>query len=316
MAFTGTASGRFQVRRLLNGETGAPGAGFWRIERPTETKPETRAGNEAVPPRDDEFQPIASRLPVDGDIAVITYGTANSAGEFSCAYQYDGTNWELAGQFIDGNLVVDGSVFSTVSLAVGIPNIDDALVWDSATAVPTIDPMWTGSGAFMGFADREGTADVVDPPLPERQEILLVGGQEDHIFFDGENLTLSGVTIEDPVILVTPQAPAFIPDDYAVGDVVSVEVNGETRLYRAIVAQTDTGSGVVSPTDPNGAMFWEDITDDVPRGPAVTVSDAAPASATEGDLWYDETIGRLFLFVAQAGQTDITVGTWADVTKN
>ena len=313
MAFTGRAGGRFQMRRVLNGETGNPGAGFWRIMRPG-NKPDgtTSPPNDSDPA---EFLNAAGREPVDGDIAVVTYAGPNNIGEFSCAFQYDAgvPEWVAAGQFIDGNLVVDGAVFSTVSLAVGIPNIDDALVWTETSNVPAIDPAWMGSGAFMGFADREG----LNPnTLADQQEILLVGGQEDHIFFDGENLTLSGVTIEDPVILVTPQAPAFIPDDYAVGDVVSVEVNGETRLYRAIVAQTDTGSGVVSPTDPNGAMFWEDITDDVPRGPAVTVSDAAPASATEGDLWYDETIGRLFLFVAQAGQTDITVGTWADVTKN
>ena len=192
----------------------------------------------------------------------------------------------------------------------GIPNIDDALVWTETSNVPAIDPEWMGSGAFMGFADCEG----LNPnTLADQQEILLVGGQEDHIFFDGENLTLSGVTIEDPVILVTPQAPAFIPQDYQVGDVVSVTdpVTGETRLYRATVAQTDTGSGVIPPPD---TMFWEDITDDVPRGPAVTVSDAAPASAEQGDLWYDETIGRLFLFVASG--TDLTMGTWADVTKN
>ena len=314
MAFTGTASGRFQVRRLLNGETGNPGAGFWRIMR-TGNKPDgtTPPPNDSVPT---EFSAVAGREPVDGDIAVVTYAGPNNVGEFSCAFQYDAgvPEWVAAGQFIDGNLVVDGAVFSTVSLAVGIPNIDDALSWDPATAVPTIDPLWEGSGAFMGFADREGANDDPDN-LPNQQEILLVGGQEDHIFFDGENLTLSGVTIEDPVILVTPQAPAFIPQDYQVGDVVSVTdpVTGETRLYRAIVEQRDTGSGVVSPPDP---MFWEDITDDVPRGPAVTVSDAAPASAEQGDLWYDETIGRLFLFVATDPATSTTEGTWADVTKN
>ena len=212
--------------------------------------------------------------------------------------------------------MVDGSVFSTVSLAVGIPNIDDALLWDPATAVPTIDPMWAGSGAFMGFANREGTANVVDPPLPDQQEILLVGGQEDHIFFDGVNLTLSGVTIQDPEIFVTPTAPEFEQQTYNVGDVVST---ADGRIFRAIMQQTDTGAGIIGPEDPNGAMFWEEITDDIPRGPVVTVSDAAPADATQGDLWYDETIGRLFLFVSRPdvmGNIDLTMGTWADVTKN
>ena len=76
MAFTGTASGRFQVRRLLNGETGNPGAGFWRIMR-TGNKPDgtTPPPNDSVPT---EFSAVAGREPVDGDIAVVTYAGPNN----------------------------------------------------------------------------------------------------------------------------------------------------------------------------------------------------------------------------------------------
>ena len=170
---------------------------------------------------------------------------------------------------------------------------------------PDLIPGQAFSGGYMGFAENtQAGSDVT-------QEILLVGDENDHLFWNGETLTLSGVTIEDPTILTTPTAPTFQQQSYAVGDVVSLDVGGEQRIYRAIVAQTVTGAGVTPPPD---AMFWEDITEDIPRGPVVTVSTASPADATQGDLWYDESIGRLFLFVASG--TDLTLGTWADVTKN
>ena len=301
------------VTVVADGPQGQPGAGFFRIERLGLTKPNADTTPE---PTEMEFVLVAQRDPILGDIAVITYTNSNSRGEFSCAFQRALSDdmipvpeWQLAGEFIDGNLIVAGSVFSTVSLAVGIPNIDDALVWDPATAVPTIDPMWEGSGAFMGFADREGMANVVDPPLPDQQEILLVGGQEDHIFFDGENLTLSGVTIEDPTILVTPTAPVLnTGNPVQVGDVVSFN----DRIYRAIANQPMTPT-----TPPPDDTLWEDITEDIPRGPVVTVATAAPASAEQGDLWYDETIGRMFMFINATDPVSMNViGTWADVTKN
>ena len=171
-------------------------------------------------------------------------------------------------------------------------------------------------GSEMCIRDRAGS-DVT-------QEILLVGDENDHLFWNGETLTLSGVTIEDPTILVTPTAPPLNDGaDVQVGDVVSADITDmttmetETRLFRAIMMQEFTGPNSITP--PPDATLWEDITEDIPRGPVVTVSVDSPASATQGDLWYDESIGRLFLFVAQAGQmdpVDLTLGAWADVTKN
>ena len=50
--------------------------------------------------------------------------------------------------------------------------------------------------------------------------------------------------------------------------------------------------------------------------PSVTISSIQPMTRAHGDLWYDSSIGRLFLFYATDPATDPTVGTWADVTKN
>ena len=289
------------------------GAGFYRIPRPNanftgDTKPDS---NTPVP-SNDEFSAVASRRPIAGDIAVVTYTFPNLLREYSCAFEYSGTNWITAAEFIDGNLVVAGSTFSRVGFGAGISvsELSTILEWDDATdTVPALADGQAFRGSYLGFVNNPNspTATAENPT----QEILLVGDETDHLFWDGESLTLSGVTIEDPTILTTPTAPTFQQQSYAVGDVVSLDVGGEQRIYRAIVAQTDTGAGVTPPPD---AMFWEDITEDIPRGPVVTVSTASPADATQGDLWYDESIGRLFLFVASG--TDLTLGTWADVTKN
>ena len=281
------------------------GAGFYRIMR-TGSKPDP-----TPVPTNDEFAAVASRRPIAGDIAVVTYSTPNAQNEFSCAFEY-GTQWILAAEFIDGNLVVAGSVFSRVGFGAGIAvsELMTILEWDDATdTIPALVEGQAFRGSYLGFVNNPNspTATAENPT----QEILLVGDQDDHLFWDGESLTLSGVTIEDPTILTTPTAPTFQQQSYAVGDVVSLDVMGEQRIYRAIVAQTDTGAGVTPPPD---ATFWEDITEDIPRGPVVTVATASPADATQGDLWYDESIGRLFLSVASG--TDLTLGTWADVTKN
>jgi len=50
--------------------------------------------------------------------------------------------------------------------------------------------------------------------------------------------------------------------------------------------------------------------------PSVTIATVQPATRTHGDLWYDSSIGRLFLYYATDPVADPTIGTWADVTKN
>ena len=103
MAFSGRAGGRFQVRRLLNGETGAPGAGFIRIPRlGDKPDPPTNPSNPPTTPAptEAEIMTAAGRESVLGDIAVITYAGANSAGEFSCAFELTAVDprvWTLAG---------------------------------------------------------------------------------------------------------------------------------------------------------------------------------------------------------------------------
>ena len=50
--------------------------------------------------------------------------------------------------------------------------------------------------------------------------------------------------------------------------------------------------------------------------PSVTIAAAQPVMRTHGDLWYDSSIGRLFLYYAFDPADDPLDGTWADVTKN
>ena len=211
MAFSGRAGGRFQVRRLLNGDTGAPGAGFIRIAR-MGAKPE-----DADPPDEPAIVMVAGRNSVLGDIVVITYAEANMAGEFSCAYELTAIaengdrTWVLAGDFIDGNLVVAGSVFSNVGLGAGISNSSllNILSWeDGDDTVPDLNPMQEFRGAYMGFVVNPMS---MDTPQSPTQEILLVGDETDHLFWNGETLTLSGITIEDPTILIT--TPPLPVDD-------------------------------------------------------------------------------------------------------
>ena len=336
MAFTGRAGGRFQIRRLMNGETGPPGAGFFRITR-TGPKPDRDAmGNNTAPaPTIAEFMPVANRLPVVGDIAVITYDSANSSGDLSCAFELSsitGTepnlvyNWIIAAEFIDGNLVVAGSVFSNVGLGAGISvsELQTILQWDSTTdRIPELNPMATFRGGYMGFATNpQDTARTAQDPSTQ---ILLVGNENDHIFWNGETLTLSGVTIEDPNILIQPSFPpgvqAWAPATmYTEGDVVTyVGTDGMTRLYAALVTHTS-----VAAQPPEGNTTQWQVIETVT--PAVTVSVDTPTTGTHGDLWYDTSIGRMFLFYAfdpvnansynTGTMNPETIGTWADITKN
>ncbi len=285
---------------------GPRGAGFYRIAR-TGAKPATTFVPANHSPSLTEYRAatgITGAEFVTGDLVIITYAEQDSAGDSSWAVSFNGSTWEVAGEFIDGNLIVDGSVFSTVSYSVGIPDINSALVWENAAdEVPTINPSWVGSGAFLGFADNDTSGSSVT------QEILLVGDAANHLLFDGETITLSGVRLEDPTILVTepPDAGLVAWTDntlYEVGDLVTF--SGD--IYQCIVEHTSsTAAGMIPTLD----TLWDNITAQVAATntfvPAVYVGETAPASATEGDLWYDETIGRMFIFFTS---------TWADVTKN
>ena len=309
MAFTGRAGGRFQMRRLLNGETGAPGAAFIRI-------PRLGAKPDGVTPRpdEDEIMMAVMRASVLGDIAVITYASPNTAGEFSCAYELtaiaeDGTRtWTLAEQFIDGNLVVAGSVFSNVGLAAGISvsSLDNILAWDSPTdTVPELNPMQAFRGGYIGFVNNPDSTTAT--PTNPTQEILLVGDETDHLFWNGETLTLSGITIEDPTILITTP-PLPVSDQwnamtaYETGAIVSFN----NMIYVALIDNTNVEPG----TDTTVWQPSETVS------PSVTIAAAQPVMRTHGDLWYDSSIGRLFLFYADDPAVDLTMGTWADVTKN
>ena len=332
MAFTGTAGGRFQVRRLMNGETGPPGAAFIRIAIRSGAKPDGNLANLARPPLATEVNSAIGRDPVVGDIVIVTYAQPNMDGDYSCAFELmsileDGTlNWIIAAEFIDGNLVVAGSIFSNVGVSAGISvsALSNILMWDGATdETPELNASQPFRGAYMGFVNNPDDVDA--SATNPTQEILLVGDETDHLFWNGETLTLSGVTIEDPTILITPVQPpgvqAWAPATmYTEGDVVTYEgTDGMTRLYAALVTHT---SVVAQPPEGNTTQWQviETVT------PAVTVSVDTPTTGTHGDLWYDTSIGRMFLFYAfdpvnansyNAGTMNPeTIGTWADITKN
>ena len=342
MAFTGTGGGRFLIRRAVSGS--GTSRFMSDIAKPgvfTTTPPpltiDTTAVNSAGDTLSVAFENTNGRVPVTGDLFIVVFT------DESCAFQYSRLNpateprWTPAAAFIDGNLVVDGTVFSNISLAAGITDPQIPLVWapslninstgfniqgDVPTEMTPIldttesagDPANPGvywSGAFMGFAGNPASP-AVDTSVNVtgrsiQQEILLVGNSSDHLFWDGESLTLSGVTIEDPTILVT--APPLPVDDqwnamtdYAIGAIVSFE----NMIYVALVANTnvqpDTDTTVWQPSET--------------VSPSVTIAAAQPVMRTHGDLWYDSSIGRLFLFYADDPAVDPTVGTWADVTKN
>ncbi len=328
MAFSGRGTGRFLIKRLASDQRGA---GFYRIGR-------TGAKPASVPiPTLTEYRTATGVAEGDfrtGDIAIVTYAEPNSTGEFSTAFQYNGTTWVAAGEFIDGNLIVDGSVFSNASYSVGIPNVNDAIEWvdsngaASATqTVPSIQSDWTGSGAFLGFA----TNDVATSTVSD-QEILLVGDVANHIFFDGVALTISGVTLNDPTIFITPDTPEEVEEEvfaqiqawmtgttYETGSVVTHDYPSDslgTQIWVALATNTDVepGSDAGVTWDNNTTTIIENVTNNVTEVPAVTIGEAAPPSHNHGDLWYDETLGKMFIFIAHAPDTDITVGTWADVT--
>ena len=281
------------------------GSGFYRIQVDG-TKPEDAGDGPTIA----DFREVAGRSPIIGDLVIVTYSMPNTTGDYSCAFERRIVNmvpaWVVAAEFVDGNLVVAGSVFSNVGLSAGISigDLQRILGWDGiGDTSPDLIPGQAFSGGYMGFAENTQAGSMVT------QEILLVGDETDHLFWNGETLTLSGVTIEDPTILVTPTAPVLnTGNPVQVGDVVSFN----DRIYRAIANQPMTPT-----TPPPDDTLWEDITEDIPRGPVVTVATASPAEATQGDLWYDETIGRMFMFINATDPVSMNViGTWADVTKN
>ena len=286
------------------------GSGFYRIQRPNanftgDTKP--TPPNPTPAPTNDEFSATASRRPIRGDIAVVTYQNPNLLAEFSCAFEYDGDNWIVAAEFIDGNLIAAGSVFSRVGFGAGIPvsSLDDILDWSVDPDFPRLAADATYNGSYLGFVNNPD--DLQASAANPTQEILLVGDQNDHLFWNGETLTLSGITIEDPTILITTPEPDGTGEwdagtTYELGDIVSFG----GQVYVAL--QETTGN---DPT--NSPDFWQ-ASETV--APSVTIATAQPATRTHGDLWYDSSIGRLFLYYATDPVADPTVGTWADVTKN
>lgn len=319
MAFSGSGSGRFQIRRLV-AEMGEPGAGFYRLPR-TGAAPTTIPAPDSSPMLT-EFFGIVGREPVIGDIAVTIYDSANAGGISSAAWEWNGNVWAKAEAFIDGDLVVAGSIFSNVGISAGISvgALSNILVWDNAAdEVPELSTTQEYAGAYLGFANNTTAGSTAT------QEILLVGDQDNHIFFDGVNLTLSGVVIEDPQIFVTPPTVdseienANIPlwvagTNYGLGDVVTWPM-ANPQIY-----QSQISANIGMQPDMVPATVWANITSQVTETivnvPSVYVSEMGPLTHTDGDLWYDQTIGRLFIFIAADPDTDLTVGTWADVTKN
>ena len=333
MSFTGTSGGRFLIKRAVSG------SGTSRFmsdinkpdiftDNPTDPAVDTTPVNTSGWTLSVAFENQNGRVPVTGDLFIVVFLDQSCAFQYSRIDPNDLPLWTPAAAFIDGNLVVDGTVFSNISLAAGITDPQVPLVWaDSLNIqgnsniqmdlpndmVPILDtsPNATWRGVYAGFAGNPASTPV-DTSVNVtgrsiQQEILLVGNANDHLFWDGESLTLSGVTIEDPTILVT--APPLPVDDqwnamtdYAIGAIVSFE----NMIYVALVANTnvqpDTDTTVWQPSET--------------VSPSVTIAAAQPVMRTHGDLWYDSSIGRLFLFYADDPAVDPTVGTWADVTKN
>ena len=333
---------------------GPRGAAFIRIDRLTTDKPTDPI---AASPTDAEVnQALAiSTGPTQGDVAVINFQNG------SCAFQFTGSGWVPAEAFIDGNLVVAGSIFTNIGIGAGIADPNVPLEWvdndgnDSVDAIyPTIDPVSVFSGAYLGQVsnDTVNPSTMTLPANPHEQQILLVGNETEHLFWDGQSLSISGVRLEDPEIVFAPVVvPATIPTwdadtTYArniiviyLGNLYSSVVNGnignipstpdsaawerlgssagETtiadyadgvayamdtvvsfggQLYRAIQA---VGTADPAPTPLQDNDYWEYLGMDT-QTPAIAISATPPANPINGWLWYDTTIGRLFIYVAQA----------------
>lgn len=110
-----TAQGQityFDVTDGVNGNDGSRGAGIWRINRnidqpdpvpvPTNAEIATATG-------------IADDEPITGDVAIVIYNNG------SVAFSYSGTAWTMITEFIDGDLLVSGTV-ATDRLAAGTIN--------------------------------------------------------------------------------------------------------------------------------------------------------------------------------------------------
>ena len=103
----------------------------------------------------------AGRPPVLGDLAVLTYTAPNINGDFSCAFERRLVNgvseWVVAAEFIDGNLVVDGSVFTNVGLSAGISvgDLQRIFEWDDAAdTTPSLVEGEIFGGGYIGFANN------------------------------------------------------------------------------------------------------------------------------------------------------------------
>jgi len=149
-------------------------------------------------PTNSEFSAVAGRNPINGDVAIVVV-----AGGTSKAYRYSGS-WSQVTAFIDGNMVVSGSITAT-EIAVNTISADrikvnEIVLPSSGVALTTIGPWSTntfsyqfvgsvgsGAGFYHGYVRLVGSTNHV-------KTVSLV-------YFDSGNSTIiynSGLTSKLP----------------------------------------------------------------------------------------------------------------------
>ena len=186
--------------------------------------------------------------------------------------------------------------------ATGTEDINDARIPDNVARRDAPNAAWTGRQVFNGGLNTISAVTLGNLAAGNTVSIPA------HTTWIGSNTSdnsdLSGSTVHLKGTQV-PSNPVFtdtIPDfsstvtgsTVAVGDLTSIS----TSLNR-------DGDPVLTLTNANGSYVFAGG-----GGASVDVSTSQPANPSEGDLWFDSMIGRLFVWCEIAG--DANGGAWID----
>ncbi len=242
-------------------------------------------------------------LPATGDAILDAYiGPSEQAG--SVIFFWDGTEWAIANGILGptgptGSVGADGK-FTPSDTAPTSPQLGD--VWFNTTsgrAYVYYDLFWVELlPNTSGPTGPTGSAGLTGPTGPQALNINLLGS----VATVGD-LPAAGNTLKDAYFIeATSEVYIWSGNGWFNGGTV-VGPTGAVGSTGTTGAVGSTGSigprGLTGPTGPQGVTGPTGPTGPTgstgPDGTFLT-SDTAPAGATEGDVWFDGTSGRFYVY--------------------
>jgi len=224
----GTATGAIDGS---DGSDGARGAGRWHIQvsslPTTSALANTRWGDGSG------NQPSAA---VVGDQAFFYTGTLSSPTAQKVWIYAGSSNWTEQVEVIDGDLLVQGTVTADrmnvttlSSITADIGSITAGTVKGGSIPDANTAPSGTEAGAFMDLTNGK----------------MVFGKADKHILFDGTNLQLSGVIIDETSV-VNSTAGVILQEDGTQEATTATTLNFTTGLNVAVTGSAPTQTATIS----------------------------------------------------------------------